>query len=122
MYFREFSFAFSSNFENIWYNNIVMENGRLKQIAGIIDKNIGFLRDAYNVKSIGIFGSTVRGGYTRGSDVDVLVEFYKPIGFFKFIALEDCLGKILGIKVDLVTKKALKPLIKKEILKETVFL
>ncbi|MCP4652063.1 MAG: nucleotidyltransferase family protein [Candidatus Omnitrophica bacterium] len=98
-----------------------MKNGRLKQIVAVISKNIEYLRDTYNVKVIGIFGSTVHGDYVSGSDVDILVELSQPVGFFKFIELEDYLSKILGRKVDLVTKKALKPFIKKEVLKETVF-
>jgi len=54
--------------------------------------------------------------------VDILVEFNKPIGFFKFIELEDYLSNILGQDVDLVSKKALKPRIGKHILEEAVFL
>lgn len=54
--------------------------------------------------------------------MDILVEFYEPIGFFKFIELEDYLSDILGHDVDLVSKKALKPRIGKHILEEAVFL
>lgn len=50
-----------------------------------------------------------------------MVEFTEPIGFFKFIKLERYLSRILGKKVDLVTKKALKPVIKKVVLKEAVY-
>ncbi|MFH1767851.1 MAG: nucleotidyltransferase family protein [Candidatus Omnitrophota bacterium] len=98
-----------------------MTNGRLEKIIETISSNISYLKKAYNVKKIGIFGSTVNGEYGKASDVGILVEFDRPIGFFKFIELEDYLSKILGRKVDLVTKNALKPLIKKELLKETVF-
>ena len=76
----------------------------------------------YKVKSIAVFGSYVRGEQNEGSDVDILVEFKGPIGFFKFIELEDYLSNILGLDVDLVTKKALKPRIGKHILEEAVFL
>ena len=51
----------------------------------------------------------------------MLVEFSKPVGFFKFIELEEFLGKLTGKKVDLVTKKALKPAIKNEILQEVSY-
>jgi predicted nucleotidyltransferase len=78
------------------------------------------LETKYFVKEIGLFGSVLRGEQTATSDIDILVEFSKPIGFFKFLELEEHLGTILGGKVDLVSKKALKPRIGKQILKEVV--
>ncbi|MFH1942762.1 MAG: nucleotidyltransferase family protein [bacterium] len=74
----------------------------------------------YNVKTIGIFGSVVREEPDRQSDIDVLVEFQPSIGLFKFLELEELLSKRLGGKVDLVSKKALKPEIGRHILAETV--
>lgn len=74
----------------------------------------------FNVKEIGIFGSYVRGEQKKKSDIDVLVEFAEPIGFFKFLELEERLEEILGLKVDLVSKKALKPRIGRYILEEVV--
>ena len=76
----------------------------------------------YKVKTIAIFGSYVRGEQKEGSDVDILVEFNEPIGFFKFLELEEYLSKIIGLEVDLVSRKALKPRIGKHILEEAVFL
>jgi predicted nucleotidyltransferase len=63
------------------------------------------------VKEIGVFGSFVRGESKKGSDVDILVEFEEPIGLFEFMDLEEYLTNLLGRKVDLVSKKALKPYI-----------
>jgi len=80
-----------------------------------------FLRQRYHVKKMGIFGSVARNEANKKSDVDVLVEFNEPIGMFEFIRLEYFLKKILKRKVDLVTKKALKRAIKKDILKETIY-
>lgn len=80
----------------------------------------GRLAEQYGVKEIGIFGSAVRGEASDQSDVDVLVEFSRPIGFFKFLELEEYLGGCLGRKVDLVSKKALKPRIGAHILEEVV--
>ncbi|MBI2334986.1 nucleotidyltransferase family protein [Candidatus Daviesbacteria bacterium] len=93
----------------------------LDQIKNILGKQMDFLRGAYNVKDIGVFGSVARGESTDVSDVDMLVEFSKPVGFFKFIELEEFLGKVIGKKVDLVTKKALKPAIKGDILQEVAY-
>ena len=75
----------------------------------------------YKVKTIGVFGSFVKGNQQKKSDVDILVEFKETVDFFQFLELEEHLEKLLGIKVDLVTKRALKPHIKDNILKETVY-
>jgi len=78
------------------------------------------LRAKYSVKEIGVFGSIVRGEAGEQSDIDVLVEFSSPIGLFQFLELEEYLGSRLGRKVDLVSKKALRPRIGAHILKEVV--
>jgi predicted nucleotidyltransferase len=78
------------------------------------------LAEKYNVKSIGIFGSVARGEAHGQSDIDVLVEFEPPIGFFKFLELEELLSERLGGKVDLVSKKALKPEIGRAVLAEAL--
>ncbi len=77
-------------------------------------------KQRYGVKSIGIFGSFVRGEARKTSDVDILVEFERPISLFKFLELEEYLANLIGRKVDLVSKKALKPHIGRHILKEVV--
>jgi len=93
----------------------------LKDIQLKIAQNMQFLKETFHVKELGVFGSTVRGEATPQSDVDILVEFSSPIGFFDFIRLEDFLSKLLGKKVDLVCKKALKAVIKEDILKEVSY-
>lgn len=92
----------------------------LDKIIEIIEKHKEELRRRYGVKEIGIFGSFVRGEAKENSDVDILVEFERPIGFFKFLELEEYLSNLIGRKVDLVSKKALKPHIGKYILEEVV--
>lgn len=92
-----------------------------KKYLNIINENRATLRDKYLVKEIGIFGSVARGEETATSDVDVLVEFSAPVGFFTFLDLEDFLTRTLGKKVDLVTKRALKPAVKDQILKDAVY-
>jgi predicted nucleotidyltransferase len=69
-----------------------------------------------------IFGSYSRGNSRKGSDIDILVEFSETPDFFEFIRLEEFLQNLLGLRVDLVTPDALKPLIKNEILKETIYI
>lgn len=90
----------------------------INQIKDVLQKNMGILQDQYGVENIGVFGSVSRGEEKKGSDVDVLVEFSRPLGFFKFVELEEFLGSLIDKKVDLVTKKALKSVIRNEILQE----
>ena len=88
------------------------------RIIRIIAESREQLRSEFGVIGIGIFGSVVRGEQDTGSDIDILVEFERPIGFVKFARLEKRLEKLVGMPVDLVTKKALKPHIGKRILSE----
>ncbi len=76
----------------------------------------------FHIKEIGIFGSYIRGEERGDSDIDILVEFEKPIDLFLFLDLEERLSELTGRKVDLVSKKALKPHIGKVILKEVQYL
>jgi len=80
------------------------------------------LEEKFEVKSIGIFGSYVRGGEKKGSDLDILVEFEESadLSLLDFIRLENYLSEELGVKVDLVEKGTLKPRIGKHILEEVV--
>jgi uncharacterized protein len=80
------------------------------------------LNRRFKVKTIGVFGSYVRGEQKRSSDVDVLVEFEEPVGLFEFMALEYYLSDLLGVKVDLVSKKGLKPHIGERILEEVIMI
>jgi len=91
------------------------------EILNVLKKELPSLKEKFKVKSIGIFGSYIREEQTKTSDIDMLVEFDAPVGFFKFIELEDYLSKKLGVKVDLVTPDALKPLIKSHIIEEAVY-
>lgn len=95
-----------------------MEN--LEAIRTRLKEHKPLLAEKFKVKEIGIFGSLVRGEQSDASDIDILVEFSEPVGFFTFIDLEDYLSEILSAKVDLVSKKALKPHIGKNILRELV--
>src|SRR3990172_4449808 len=92
-----------------------------EEIKEVIQRHKEDLRKKYGVKEIGIFGSYVKGDQSEGSDLDILVELEKPIGFVKFIRLENDFSHLLGVKVDLVTKNALKPYIGKQILKEVSY-
>ncbi len=92
----------------------------LQEIVKILSQHKREVIDKFKVKEISVFGSYARGESTEGSDLDILVEFYKPIGLFSFMDLEEYLEQLLGVKVDLVSKKALKPRIGARILKEAI--
>jgi predicted nucleotidyltransferase len=70
------------------------------------------------VKSLKFFGSVVRGEARVESDIDILVEFFRPIGLLAFVRLKQRLAELLGRPVDLVTPEALKPRLRDNILSE----
>ena len=72
------------------------------------------------VKSLAVFGSVARGEATPASDIDVLVEFSRPVGLFEFIRLKMFLEALTGSRVDLVTTDALRPAMRADILSEAV--
>lgn len=90
-------------------------------ILGVLKENLDHLVTQFHVKTIGLFGSYAREEASEISDVDILVEFSKPITLFEFVNLEDFLSGIIGRKVDLVTKTGLKPLIKPRVLEDVVY-
>jgi uncharacterized protein len=75
---------------------------------------------SFDIESLGLFGSYIRGEQDSTSDVDILVEFIENPGLIGFMTLENRLSDLLGAKVDLVMKDALKPGIGERILKEVV--
>lgn len=88
----------------------------IKKLQGMLPE----LKRKYPIKYIGVFGSYVRGEQSASSDLDVLVEFNGSITLLGYARLENELSDKLGIKVDLVSKTALKPRIGKHILSEVV--
>lgn len=66
------------------------------------------LAEKYFVNSIGLFGSIVRDDFTQKSDVDIIVDFSKPVGV-EFIDLADYLESKLSKKIDLVSRNGVKP-------------
>lgn len=91
-------------------NEILLKLAELKPIL---------YRD-YSVKEIGLFGSYSEDSNTEDSDIDILIELEKPIGW-KFFTLELFLEKVFNKKIDIVTRKSLKEQIKDQILKQVNF-
>lgn len=72
------------------------------------------------VRSLALFGSVARDEAEPDSDVDLLVEFSRPVGLFEFFGLQQRLEEILGTRVDLGMPGALKPRMRSRVLREAV--
>ncbi len=93
----------------------------VEEVRAILKEHKAEVVQKYKVRELGIFGSFVRGKQKRRSDVDILVTFVGIPDVFRYMELEDYLRKLLRKKVDLVRKEAIRPALKKRILKEAVY-
>ena len=94
----------------------------LEDIMEVLRGRLPMLREQYGVKSLAVFGSYVKGRQRKGGDLDILVEFEHAPTLFSFMDLEEELSRLLNVKVDLVSRKALKVEIGSRILEEAVVL
>lgn len=80
--------------------------------------------DRFGVRSVALFGSTVRGEAQPHSDIDLLIEFEagRPSGLFEFVELKHALEGLLGRPVDLTTAPNIKPRLRSRILSEADFI
>ena len=74
----------------------------------------------YPVRRAGIFGSTVRNERRNDSDIDLLVELKQPMGLLAFVGIKQDLEEVLGVSVDLVEYRSLKPQLRERILAEEI--
>lgn len=80
---------------------------QLSVITSILHEMKPFLMEKYGVSSLGIFGSAARGDFREESDVDIIVDFKKPIGI-EFIDLAEEIENRIPHKVDLVSRNGIK--------------
>ena len=85
-----------------------------------LKENLEQIRQRFSVERLSVFGSVVRGEAGEDSDVDVLVVFEEKANFDIFMDLKFYLEELLGMGVDLVTDKALRPQVRRAIEKEMV--
>ena len=90
------------------------------EVLRILHEKRSELAEKYGVKSLALFGSVARDEARPDSDVDLLVEFDRPVGLFAFISLQQFLENLLGSKVDLGTLRSLKPRLKDSVLQEAI--
>ncbi len=97
-----------------------MSSKSLEKIKKELEKIKPILKEKFQVKNIGVFGSYVRGEEDSESDLDILVEFKEnsDLSLLDFVGLENYLSEALEVKVDLVEKQTLKPHIGEHILRE----
>ncbi len=94
----------------------------LREIKEILKKHSKELKEKFGIKELGIFGSFVREEQKENSDIDILVEFKEEYKTFdNYMDLKFYLEELLNIKVDLISKTALKPSLKSYILEEVVY-
>ncbi len=93
------------------------------QIISFIAKNKDLFRNKFHITKIGIFGSFARGEQNKESDLDLIVEFEDNTQNLYDLKLDikEYFRSKLGIEVDIYREKYIKPRIKKEILKETLY-
>ena len=78
------------------------------------------LQKKYHVKSIEIFGSYARQAQSQKSDLDLLITFLGPYSLWELLDVKEFLTAKLSLKVDLVPKDSIKPILKEQILQEAI--
>ncbi len=90
------------------------------EIIRILKESQSELTEQYGIKSLALFGSVARDEATPASDVDLLVEFDRPVRLFGLFALQDHLEALFGCPVDVGTPDSLKPRIRENVLEEAI--
>lgn len=85
-----------------------------KELLEKLKSELSYLEKQFNVKRIGLFGSYSKEKQNEDSDIDLIIEFKKPIGL-KFMDLAEYLEKRLGKKVEILTVDGVKSIRIKEI-------
>ena len=92
------------------------------EIKKILEKNDSYIKTTFYVRELGIFGSFVKGKQKTKSDIDILVAFEQGHkDFFNYTRLKYYMEELLGRKVDLVIKEAVKPRLRERIFNEVEY-
>ena len=92
----------------------------LEEIGNLIRAHQDILAQRYGVVVVGVFGSHVRGEAGPDSDLDLLVEFLRPISLLELVGAELYLSEVLGLRVDLVPWRSLRPELREVVLSQAV--
>ena len=93
----------------------------IAEIRTLLSEHKTEIIEKYGVMEIGIFGSYIKNEQKETSDIDILIEFKRPVGMLTFVNLKNFLSDLFGVNVDLVIKKALRPSIGQRILNEVIY-
>ena len=93
---------------------------KIDNVKSVLLKNRKLLKEKYGIVNLKIFGSYARGEETPKSDIDILVEFNKPVTLLDIVRIERELSQLLQLKVDLLTEKAISHLLIDRIKNETI--
>jgi predicted nucleotidyltransferase len=93
---------------------------KLEEIKADLSSLKDELDKRFGVSAIGLFGSITRDDFTEKSDIDILVDFSRPIGM-DFFTLADLLESRLKRKVDLITLDGIKPRYFEAIKKDLIY-
>ena len=94
---------------------------RRSRVINILKQHQDEFIEVYGVKSLALFGSVARDEANAASDIDILVEFSKPVGLFGLFALQDRLEELFGCEVDLGTPDSLKPRLRPTVMDGMVY-
>lgn len=94
----------------------------LEELRQILSPQKKSLCETYQISDLRIFGSYARGDQTESSDVDFLIDYETAPTLINLVELREYLSKLLELPVDVVTKNALKPHIRKQILEESTYI
>jgi hypothetical protein len=78
-----------------------------QKVINVLRRELPYLKENYGVKKIALFGSIAKNKHTKANDIDMVVEFIRPIGF-RFMDLAEYLEKRLGRKIDILTADGIK--------------
>lgn len=92
----------------------------LPEVLALLRRFQAEARQRYRAEIVGVFGSYARGEAGRRSDLDVLVRFLEGASLFELVGLADFLEENLGLKVDVVSERALRPNLRERILGEII--
>jgi uncharacterized protein len=93
----------------------------LTDIVKILSDCQPLIKKKYKINQLGIFGSYARSEQSESSDLDILIDYQEAPTLIQLIELENDLSKAVGEKVDVVTKKGLKPRIARRVLSEVIY-
>jgi hypothetical protein len=92
----------------------------LHEIQSILHVHADELRQRYGLANLAVFGSVVRGEARENSDVDILTDLCKPISLLTLVEAQYHIEDLLGVKVDLVPARSVRPELKERILSEAL--